>query len=176
MSALSTRLTRGAWACTASTARLITSIASSQVSASIVVNIEVVSLGRPDSRTTRTASATAALTLSPGVPAGAMLKAKSMWPHCPSRPRSRDPRRSVISVSRLRPDDRADWEELFRGYIAFYERSIPDEEYDRAWREFQHGSRMHALGARWHDRLVGIAHFFVHPHTNAGDVCYLQDL
>jgi GNAT superfamily N-acetyltransferase len=82
----------------------------------------------------------------------------------------------VISVSPLRPDDRDAWEELFRGYIAFYERSIPDEEYDRAWREFRHGSRMHALGARWHDRLVGIAHFFAHPHTNARDMCYLQDL
>jgi len=82
----------------------------------------------------------------------------------------------VISVSHLRPDDRAAWEELFRGYIAFYERSIPDEEYDRAWREFQDGTRMHALGARWDDRLVGIAHFYPHPHTNARDVCYLQDL
>ena len=49
MSALSTRLTRGARACTASTARFTTAMPSSQVSASIVVNIEVVSLGRPDS-------------------------------------------------------------------------------------------------------------------------------
>ena len=64
MSALSTRLTRGALACTASTARLTTAMPSSQVSASIVVNIEVVSLGRPDSRTTRTASATTSPTLS----------------------------------------------------------------------------------------------------------------
>ena len=47
MSALSTRLTRGARAATASTARLTTSIASSHVGASIVVNIEVVSFGRP---------------------------------------------------------------------------------------------------------------------------------
>src|SRR5689334_21515838 len=137
MSAFSTRLTRGAWACTASTARLITAIPSSHVSASIVVNIEVVSLGRPDSRTTRTASVTAALTLSPGVPAGAMLKAKSMGPHCPSRPDRRDPRSRVITVSPVRPDDRTTWEELFRGYITFYERSIPDEEYDRTWRELE---------------------------------------
>jgi hypothetical protein len=91
MSALSTRLTRGARACTASTARLTTAIPSSHVSASIVVNIEVVSLGRPDSRTTRTASATAALTLSPGVPAGAMLKAKSMSTPCTSINGHREP-------------------------------------------------------------------------------------
>lgn len=78
MSALSTRLTRGARACTASTARLTTAIPSSQVSDSMVVNIEVVSLGRPDSRTTRTASATISPTLSEPAPAGAMLNAKSM--------------------------------------------------------------------------------------------------
>jgi hypothetical protein len=40
--------------------------------------MEVVSLGRPDSRTTRTASATTSPTLSETPPAGAMLKAKSM--------------------------------------------------------------------------------------------------
>ena len=83
MSAFSTRLTRGATACTASTARLTTAIPSSQVSDSIVVNIDVVSLGRPDSRTTRTASATAALTPSEdSPPAGAMLNAKSMRTPC----------------------------------------------------------------------------------------------
>src|SRR5690606_37786899 len=57
-SALRTRLTRGLCSATASHARLITGMTSSH-SPSIVVNTEVVSLGRPDSRTTRTDSATA---------------------------------------------------------------------------------------------------------------------
>jgi GNAT superfamily N-acetyltransferase len=82
----------------------------------------------------------------------------------------------VISISPLLPDDRSAWEELFRSYIDFYGRSLPDAEYDRAWRRFQEGSTLHALGARWDGRLVGIAHFFVHPHTNGPDLCYLQDL
>ena len=43
MSAFSTRLTRGARACTASTAFFTTAMASSHVSASMVVNIDVVS-------------------------------------------------------------------------------------------------------------------------------------
>ena len=95
MSALSTRLTRGARACTASTACFTTAIPSSQVSASIVVNMEVVSLGRPDSRTTRTASATTSPTLSEPPPAGAMLKAKSMSVTLPQPGGDRDPRRGA---------------------------------------------------------------------------------
>ena len=57
---MSTRLTRGATSSTASAARLMTGITSSH-SPSTVVNIDVVSQGRPEARTTRTASATASL-------------------------------------------------------------------------------------------------------------------
>jgi GNAT superfamily N-acetyltransferase len=82
----------------------------------------------------------------------------------------------MISIGRLTPADRAVWEELFRGYIDFYQRSEPDSMYDRAWQEFQADSRLHALGARLDRRLVGITHFFIHPSTSGPDVCYLQDL
>jgi GNAT superfamily N-acetyltransferase len=82
----------------------------------------------------------------------------------------------VISVGKLEPSDRPTWEELFRGYIKFYERDEPQEMYDRAWREFQADTKLHALGARIDGRLVGITHFFVHPSTSGPDVCYLQDL
>ena len=83
----------------------------------------------------------------------------------------------MISIGRLHhPDDRETWERLFRGYIDFYGRTLPAEVYDRAWQDFQEDVRVHALGARRDGQLVGIAHFMVHPHTNAADVCYLQDL
>jgi hypothetical protein len=78
MSALITRLTRGDLAATASVARLTTSITSSH-SPSRVVNMESVRFGSPESRTTRTASATSSPTLSP-VPSGVIENATSMRP------------------------------------------------------------------------------------------------
>ncbi len=82
----------------------------------------------------------------------------------------------MISIGKLVPADRAVWEELFRAYIDFYKRVEPPAMYDRAWREFQADTRLHAFGARLDGRLVGITHFLVHPNTSGPDVCYLQDL
>ena len=81
-----------------------------------------------------------------------------------------------LRIGPLDPGDRERWEQLFRGYIEFYGRSLPDGAYDRAWSEFLSGARMHALGARLGGSLVGIAHFFIHANTSGPDVCYLQDL
>jgi GNAT superfamily N-acetyltransferase len=82
----------------------------------------------------------------------------------------------MISIGKLAPADRADWEALFRAYIDFYKRVEPAEMYERAWQEFQADQRVHARGARLDGRLVGITHFFLHPSTSGPDVCYLQDL
>jgi GNAT superfamily N-acetyltransferase len=82
----------------------------------------------------------------------------------------------VIEIRRLAPDDRARWEELFRAYIAFYERELDQAAYDRAWRELASDARLHALGAWLGGELVGITHFLVHPSTSEPDLCYLEDL
>jgi GNAT superfamily N-acetyltransferase len=83
---------------------------------------------------------------------------------------------SGLRIEPLTPADREQWEVLFRGYIAFYERTLPDERYAQAWEEFARGDRMHALGARLDGELIGITHFFIHANTSGPDVCYLQDL
>ncbi|MFF4232513.1 GNAT family N-acetyltransferase [Streptomyces sp. NPDC001820] len=82
----------------------------------------------------------------------------------------------MIRIGKLLPSDRDVWEALFRAYIDFYQRVEPPEMYDRAWREFQADTHLHALGARLDGRLVGITHFLVHPNTSGSDVCFLQDL
>ncbi len=83
--------------------------------------------------------------------------------------------RGMVSIAKLSPGDRAEWESLFRAYIDFYQRTESQQTYD-AWTEFQAGDRMHALGASTDGRLVGIAHFLVHASTSSRDVCYPQDL
>ena len=79
-------------------------------------------------------------------------------------------------IAPLTPADRAAWEVLFRGYIAFYERDEPQAMYDRAWERFMADDVIHALGAKVDGALVGITHFFIHPSTSGPDTCYLQDL
>lgn len=81
-----------------------------------------------------------------------------------------------LIIGKLDDADRADWEVLFRSYIDFYKRTLPQAMYDRAWNEFRQDTRMHALGAKLDGRLVGITHFLIHANTSAPDVCYLQDL
>ena len=93
-------------------------------------------------------------------------------------PRRADGRygRAMLRTGPLDEADHARWEELFRAYIAFYGRELDQAAYDRAWREFASGARLHALGARLDGRLVGITHFLVHPSTSEPDLCYLEDL
>lgn len=82
----------------------------------------------------------------------------------------------MIEIRRLEAADRDRWEELFRAYIAFYERKLGHAAYDRAWREITSGTRLHGLGAWLDGELVGITHFLVHPSSSEPDLCYLEDL
>ena len=81
-----------------------------------------------------------------------------------------------LAVGRLLPADRESWQRLFAGYNEFYGRTMPDEFFDRSWKEFSADDRIHALGARVDGVLVGIAHFLTHASTTSADSCYLQDL
>jgi GNAT superfamily N-acetyltransferase len=82
----------------------------------------------------------------------------------------------AIEVRHLRAADRGRWEQLFRAYIDFYERALDDAEYERAWGRLLEDREIHGRAATVAGELVGITHFLRHAHTNAADVCYLQDL
>jgi GNAT superfamily N-acetyltransferase len=82
----------------------------------------------------------------------------------------------MIAIGPLRPDDRAEWEPLARGYKAFYRTDLPDAAYDRTWDRLMAGDRVHGLAAWAKGRMVGIAHYLFYAHAWTADVCYLQDL
>lgn len=79
-------------------------------------------------------------------------------------------------IAPLRSADRARWEELARGYKAFYRTPTPDWSYEEAWRQLLAGDSFHGLGAYVDGELIGITHYLFHPMFWYGDTCYLQDL
>jgi GNAT superfamily N-acetyltransferase len=86
---------------------------------------------------------------------------------------------SSITIRPIQPDDYAQWAELWRGYLTFYETTLPDEVYRSSFdrmlgddpRDF---NGMLALDG---DRPVGLVHYLFHRHGwKIEEVCYLQDL
>jgi GNAT superfamily N-acetyltransferase len=83
-----------------------------------------------------------------------------------------------VAIRPLGPEDRADWEPLWAGYLAFYEATIPSTVTQTTWARLNDPAEpMHALGAFVDGQLVGIVHYLFHRSTwTTGDYCYLQDL
>lgn len=88
---------------------------------------------------------------------------------------------SEIVITPIGKRDSARWKELWRGYLDFYETSLPEAIYRHTLaRILAAESPIHAFGARFGDKaapLVGIAHYLFHAHAwTLCEVCYLQDL
>ena len=86
---------------------------------------------------------------------------------------------SALTIRPLRPEDRAEWTELWTGYLEFYESSVAPEVYDSTFarllgddpRDFS------CFVAEQDGRLVGLTHYLFHRHGwKIEEVCYLQDL
>ena len=78
----------------------------------------------------------------------------------------------------LAHDDRAQWDPLWQGYLAFYKTSVPADVTDTTFaRFFDKSEPMHALVAERDGKIVGIVHYIFHRSTwTKGPYCYLQDL
>jgi GNAT superfamily N-acetyltransferase len=84
-----------------------------------------------------------------------------------------------VSVVALAADDRERWTELWTGYLTFYATALPPSIYASTWsRILDPQGDIHAFGVRDDaGRLVGITHYFFHPHAwSTREACYLQDL
>jgi ribosomal protein S18 acetylase RimI-like enzyme len=85
----------------------------------------------------------------------------------------------TIQVRALQPGDRQRWDELWRGYLQFYEYDLPADLTDLTWRRLLDPAHpFQGLGALDDgQRIVGIVHFHVHASTWARvGYCYLEDL
>ena len=82
------------------------------------------------------------------------------------------------TVRRVRADERAAWEPLWKGYQTFYEVALSDEITTTTWSRLHDPAEpMFVLGAYLGGKLVGIAHSLYHRSCwTIGNYCYLQDL
>jgi GNAT superfamily N-acetyltransferase len=82
------------------------------------------------------------------------------------------------TVRRVRTDERAAWEPLWKGYQTFYEVALSDEITTTTWSRLHDPAEpMFVLGAYLGGKLVGIVHSLYHRSCwTIGNYCYLQDL
>ena len=83
-----------------------------------------------------------------------------------------------LTIRPLTPSDRAAWQTLWTGYLAFYKTTLPPEQFDLTWSRLHDANEpMHVLGAFEGDTPLGIVHFIFHRSCwTAAPYCYLQDL
>jgi GNAT superfamily N-acetyltransferase len=75
-------------------------------------------------------------------------------------------------------NERAAWEPLWNGYLAFYKATLASGFSDVAWQRFHDPDEpMFLLGAYEQAKLIGIVHYLFHRSSwTPGNYCYLQDL
>lgn len=79
----------------------------------------------------------------------------------------------------LRPQDEGAWRQLWTGYLAFYQTTVPEPVYASTFARLlgDDPRDFNALVAEVDGRLLGLTHYLFHRHAwKIEDVCYLQDL
>jgi GNAT superfamily N-acetyltransferase len=84
----------------------------------------------------------------------------------------------AITIRPIGEDERAEWNPLWDGYLAFYKTALTHDVSDLAWSRFHDPDEtMFALGGYVDGRLAGFAHYLFHRSTWAPKrYCYLEDL
>lgn len=84
----------------------------------------------------------------------------------------------MITVRATSSADEARWRELWAGYNAFYEASVPESVTQYTWRRILDPSyRIMGRVAELDGRVVGFSNSILHESTwAAAPVCYLEDL
>lgn len=84
---------------------------------------------------------------------------------------------SELSIRPARAGDEPAWRELWAGYCEFYGVDVAPDVTAATWERVTGDSPMSCLVAERGGRVVGFAHFLLHPSTwSRVDSCYLEDL
>jgi GNAT superfamily N-acetyltransferase len=85
---------------------------------------------------------------------------------------------STPVIRELRPEDRAQWNTLWQGYLDFYRQALAAEITRLTWnRLVDPQDQPYGLIAEDGSRLVGFAHYHYHLSTwSVAGYCYLEDL
>ncbi len=84
-----------------------------------------------------------------------------------------------ITIRPLQSADEAEWRRLWKGYLDYYETTLPDEVYETTFQRLLSADHPNQNGliALQKGGPVGLVHYIYHPHNwKTQDVCYLQDL
>ena len=85
----------------------------------------------------------------------------------------------MTHIRHLKRSDEAEWRELWRAYLAFYETELPDAIYTTYFERLLGDDPQDYQGliATMDGRAVGLTHYLFHRHGwSVENVCYLQDL
>lgn len=86
---------------------------------------------------------------------------------------------SDLQVRTVAAHDEERWQELFQGYVTFYETSVPDIVVALTWRRLLSGEdgMIGLVAVDAADRPIGLAHLVFHRSTWSETwYCYLEDL
>lgn len=85
---------------------------------------------------------------------------------------------SEVIVRHIQPKDRGEWEKLWRGYIEFYQATIPESQYELTWNRLLNPDwNEHGIVAEIEGKVIGLTHYSFQNSTWATmNYCYLEDL
>ena len=84
-----------------------------------------------------------------------------------------------LTIRAIAASDRADWQRLWAGYLAFYDTEVSDEVYDTSFARLlsDEAHEFRGLLAFQGEQAVGLAHYLLHRDLwSLADTCYLSDL
>jgi GNAT superfamily N-acetyltransferase len=85
---------------------------------------------------------------------------------------------TALLIRAAAPSDEAAWRDLWRGYLQFYQTTLPDEVTQRTWKRIlDPDSAVMCIVAEDRGVVVGFANCVVHENTwETQAICYLEDL